>query len=192
MNHLLITGVPGVGKTTVVQKALEQLSGVPAAGFVTEEVRKDGRRIGFDVISLGGERAPLARVGGGGGGGGARRPMVGQYAVDVASFERVALPALSARAAGGHRLLVLDEIGKMELLSSRFQSAVRAALDPAAGVTLVATIPVAGGRPQSGLLAQLRARSDARLLEVTRENRAAAVGEVVRFVRDRLARSSES
>ena len=161
---------------------------MPAAGFVTEEVRQDGRRVGFDVVSLTGERATLARAGGSGG---VRRPMVGQYAVDIASFERVALPALSARAGDGRRLLVLDEIGKMELLSTRFQGAVRAALEPSTGLTVVATVPVPGGRPQTGLLAELRARSDARLLEVTRENRTAAVGEVVRFVRDRLGISGK-
>ena len=164
---------------------------MPAAGFVTEEIRQDGRRVGFDVVSLTGDRAPLARVGGGGGGpgggGGSRRPTVGQYSVDVASFERVALPTLASPSDRGGRLVVLDEIGKMELFSTKFQRAVRVAFD--GGLTVVATIPVPRGATQTGLLAELRARKDAHLLHVTPQNRDGAVAEVVQFVRESLQRS---
>lgn len=54
---------PGVGKTTLVQKACEALrsSGVEVEGFYTEEVREGAGRVGFDVVTVGGARAPLAR-----------------------------------------------------------------------------------------------------------------------------------
>lgn len=57
--------LPGVGKTTLIQKASEvlQSSGVPVDGFYTQEVRQGGRRIGFDVVTLSGARGPLSRVG---------------------------------------------------------------------------------------------------------------------------------
>lgn len=57
--------LPGVGKTTLIQKASEvlQSSGMPVDGFYTQEVRQGGRRIGFDVVTLSGARGPLSRVG---------------------------------------------------------------------------------------------------------------------------------
>ncbi|KAF6274702.1 nucleoside-triphosphatase, cancer-related [Rhinolophus ferrumequinum] len=63
--HVFLTGSPGVGKTTLIQKASEVLksSGMPVDGFYTEEVRQGGRRIGFDVVTLSGLRGPLSRVG---------------------------------------------------------------------------------------------------------------------------------
>nr|KAF6279957.1 nucleoside-triphosphatase, cancer-related [Myotis myotis] len=63
--HVFLTGPPGVGKTTLIQKASEVLksSGVPVDGFYTQEVRQGGRRIGFDVVTLSGLRGPLSRVG---------------------------------------------------------------------------------------------------------------------------------
>ncbi|XP_040611237.1 cancer-related nucleoside-triphosphatase isoform X3 [Mesocricetus auratus] len=93
--HVFLTGPPGVGKTTLIQKASEvlQSSGVPVDGFYTQEVRQGGRRIGFDVVTLSGARGPLSRVG-------SQHPpgkpecRVGQYVVDLASFEQLALPVL--------------------------------------------------------------------------------------------------
>lgn len=54
----------GVGKTTLVQKVLAVLSstGVRVDGFWTDEVRENGSRVGFDVITVNGERGILARV----------------------------------------------------------------------------------------------------------------------------------
>ncbi|XP_074229251.1 cancer-related nucleoside-triphosphatase isoform X2 [Camelus bactrianus] len=93
--HVFLTGPPGVGKTTLIQKASEVLKscGVPVDGFYTEEVRQGGRRIGFDVVTLSGERGPLSRTGSEPPPG-KRECRVGQYVVDLASFEQLALPVL--------------------------------------------------------------------------------------------------
>lgn len=62
--HYSVVLFTGVGKTTLVQKACEALvsSGVGVEGFYTEEVRDRGRRIGFDVVTVGGERGHLSRI----------------------------------------------------------------------------------------------------------------------------------
>lgn len=54
----------GVGKTTLVQKVCAALkeNHILTQGFYTEEVRSGGRRTGFDVVTLSGNRGPLARV----------------------------------------------------------------------------------------------------------------------------------
>ncbi|XP_021122068.1 cancer-related nucleoside-triphosphatase isoform X6 [Heterocephalus glaber] len=93
--HVFLTGSPGVGKTTLIQKASEllQSSGLPVDGFYTEEVRQGGRRTGFDVVTLSGARGPLSRVGSEPQPG-KRDCRVGQYVVDLTSFEQLALPVL--------------------------------------------------------------------------------------------------
>ncbi|XP_073735145.1 cancer-related nucleoside-triphosphatase isoform X2 [Callorhinus ursinus] len=93
--HVFLTGPPGVGKTTLIQKASEVLksSGVPVDGFYTEEVRQGGRRIGFDVVTLSGMRGVLSRIGSEPPPG-KREYRVGQYVVDLTSFEHLALPVL--------------------------------------------------------------------------------------------------
>ncbi|XP_061480488.1 cancer-related nucleoside-triphosphatase isoform X1 [Rhineura floridana] len=93
--HVFLTGPPGIGKTTLIQKATEILksSSVPIDGFYTEEVREGGRRVGFDVVTLSGRRGVLSRVGSGPAA--ARcEYRVGQYVVDLTSFEQLALPLL--------------------------------------------------------------------------------------------------
>lgn len=61
---MILVLFPGVGKTTLVQKACEALrsSGLEVEGFYTEEVRERGSRVGFDVVTVGGGRARLARL----------------------------------------------------------------------------------------------------------------------------------
>jgi nucleoside-triphosphatase len=115
--NLLVTGRPGSGKTTLVLRALERLAaqGFKAGGFVTEEIREDNHRVGFEVRDLGGRAAVLAHVDHKG------KHRVGKYGVDVDAFERIALRALEAGKKEAD-LLVLDEIGRMELLSSAFRS----------------------------------------------------------------------
>jgi nucleoside-triphosphatase THEP1 len=118
--RILLTGLPGCGKTTVVRKVAEHLRGL-ASGFYTEEIRDDrGQRIGFQVISLEGTRGELARKGTGSG------PRVGSYCVNVKDFERIALPSLDVEA---RRVLLIDEIGKMECFSKEFVRRVEKAFE---------------------------------------------------------------
>ncbi len=112
---LLITGRPGSGKTTVVQRVVRRIlaQGWRVQGFYTLEVRQKGRRVGFDLVTVpDGIVVPLARVGPGMG------PRVGRYQVFVEPLEARALPLLEP---GPAHLLVIDEIGAMELLSHRFR-----------------------------------------------------------------------
>jgi nucleoside-triphosphatase len=119
--RILLVGRPGIGKTTVVRRLARLLSSmrVSLAGFTTEEIRVAGRRVGFVVESLSGEHGVLAHVDLAG------PPLVGKYGVDLAAFERIALPALAAPA----DVVIIDELGKMELASAPFRDAVQSLFD---------------------------------------------------------------
>lgn len=111
--RIFITGRPGVGKTTLALRVWEALrSEVRISGFVTEEVRRDGRRVGFKIKALDtGEEGWLARIGRG-------KVTVGRYAVNLEDLERVGTSAL--RRAMGADMAIVDEIGAMELKSPDF------------------------------------------------------------------------
>ncbi len=127
---LLISGAPGSGKTTLIRAVIAALPG-RIGGFLTEEIREGAERVGFRVTALDGRTGVLAHVKG------LRGPKVGRYTVDVPVFEAVGVEALEA-ATRQADLIVVDEIGKMELCSPRFAAALEAALD--ARVPLLGTI----------------------------------------------------
>ena len=157
MKNLLLTGQPGVGKTTLIQRALER-SGVRAHGFYTAEIRKGGQRTGFAIRSLDGEEGTLASVDRRGG------PRVGRYGVNLADLERVGVSAI-LRALEEGTLAVIDEIGKMELFSGAFRDAVWRALEspcPVLGTITKSPDPFAQ---------KVKARPDVKLVHVTRANR---------------------
>lgn len=112
----LLTGRPGTGKTSLIKQAVAELEG-KAGGFYTEEIRSQGTRLGFKLITLDGEEAILAHVNI------HSRYRVSKYGVDVDSLERVGVSALR-QAAEQSDLIVVDEIGKMELFSANFRKTV--------------------------------------------------------------------
>lgn len=112
----LLTGLPGSGKTTCLKNLIDNLPG-RAGGFYTEEVREGGRRLGFRLITLTGEKGILAHVDIKG------RPRVGKYGVDLETLERIGVTALE-KALIQDDYMVVDEIGKMELCSERFKRVV--------------------------------------------------------------------
>ena len=112
----LLTGRPGTGKTSLIKQVVAQIKG-KAGGFYTEEIRSQGVREGFRLVTLSGEDAILAHVN-------IRTPYrVSKYGVDIDALERVGVPALY-RAVEQCDLVVIDEIGKMELFSVKFREAV--------------------------------------------------------------------
>lgn len=155
---LFLTGPPGIGKTTLMRKLASALAGRGIRGFLTEEIRaaKRGRQ-GFRIQSLSGESAVLAHVS-------IRSACrVGRYGVDVAALDRIVEKSLKIDE--NVEVYLVDEIGKMECFSARFVQAVNALLD--AGHPLVATIALSG----TGPIARLKARPDAEIWTVSRENR---------------------
>jgi len=146
-----------VGKTSAIRKVAGSRSDLHLCGFYTEEIREAGERRGFRLVTLDGQERVMAHVA-------FRGPhRVGKYGVDVALVDEVADSVLAASPAAD--LYLVDEIGKMECLSSRFVGAMRALLDSTRPV--LATVAQRGG----GFIAEVKQREDVLLWEVTLSNR---------------------
>ncbi|XP_051139721.1 uncharacterized protein LOC127257373 isoform X3 [Andrographis paniculata] len=162
----LVTGPPGVGKTTLIIRVLEALkqsnSSLKIQGFYTREVREGAERVGFEVVTIDGRRVPLASTNASSWES-QRWPNVGRYKVDVSSFESLALPELQFECRLGFiydqvkedtDLFIIDEVGKMELFSSLFLPAVLRVLE--SNIPLLASVPVPKfGRDIPGVLSFL-------------------------------------
>ena len=171
--HILITGLPGVGKTTLIRELAKRLAEHNPAGFYTEEIRDaQGTREGFRLVTLCGRQLVLSHI---------RHPgpyRVSRYGVDVAGFEQL-LVELDLRHARS-RLIVIDEIGKMECLSRKFEEEVTRLMD--APNVVVATVALKGEK----FIRQVKNRPDCRLVTVTRENRDSLVNDLLSEVQHRL------
>jgi nucleoside-triphosphatase len=167
--NILITGLPGCGKTTLVRRLANEFRSEAPAGFFTEEIRDRGIRAGFRLTGLDGTTGLLAHRNIPG------PDRVGGYGVDVPGFEQF-LEALSLNNAR-RRLVIIDEIGKMECLSARFRDLVTSLLD--APTPLLATIALLGG----GLIADVKRRSDIVLVEMTVRSRGALEREIAARIR---------
>jgi len=154
---LLLTGRPGVGKTTVIRRVAEAL-GPRAGGFYTEEIRGPGGRKGFRLITLDGRQAVMAHVDL------RTRNRVGRYGVDVAALDSVGVAAIR-EAIQSCEIVVVDEIGKMELFSSEFRGVVLKAV--ASPKVIIAT---AMQKPLDWVDA-LKAMPQATVWQVTAANR---------------------
>jgi len=131
---ILLTGRPGIGKTTVIKKVVSLL-GTGAGGFYTREMRSGGSRTGFEIVTLDGQRAYLA----------SKVPEItfahpvpfGSYRVNLDGIDSVAVPALLEALDQG-KVIVVDEIGPMEIRSRRFCETILRVLD--SNVPVVGTV----------------------------------------------------
>ena len=173
--NLLITGFPGVGKTTLIERLSEALTYLHPVGFYTEEIREGGERKGFELVNLEGKRGVLSHVD-------IKSPYrVGRYKVDISGFEDF-LDGISF-SNPFTRLIIIDEIGKMECLSDRFKKLLREALG--SGKWVIATIALKG----SGLITEVKQRQDVKLFEITKGNRDSLLSEILREINSKNSHS---
>jgi len=163
--NLLITGLPGVGKTTLIRRLYEALKDFHPIGFYTAEIREEGVRKGFELVTLEGKRGVLSHVDI------KSRYRVGRYKVDVSGFEDF-LGGISFFDPSSNMMMV-DEIGKMECLSDKFEKILKKILDSEKWV--IATIALKG----SGLIAGVKQRQDIKLFEMTQNNRDVLFSEIL-------------
>ena len=160
----LLTGRPGTGKTSIIKQVVAGMED-KAGGFYTEEIRTGGTRDGFRLVTLDGHVAMLAHVN-------IHSPYrVSKYGVDIDSLDKVGVSALN-RAAGECDLVIVDEIGKMELFSDSFRKAVLRLVD--SGKRVLVTIML-GPNPWAD---EIKLKPQVNLIEVTRYNHQQVLAEL--------------
>jgi nucleoside-triphosphatase len=165
---LLLTGAPGSGKTTAIRKVVRQLER-PTGGFYTQEIREGGRRVGFRIHTLDGREGILAHVQILG------SPRVSKYGVDLEAIQELAVASVR-RALDREQLVVVDEIGPMEVLSDAFRDVVRAMLE--VDVSVLGSIT----RKSGGFFGEVKAHPRVRLIEITPKNREQIVERVLKVL----------
>ena len=177
MAALLLTGIPGIGKTTIIRKVAASLSGYTLAGFVTDEIRTEQGREGFRMTTFDGSKAVIAHVDF------QTRRRVGRYRVDVQTIDCLVQSAL--RLERNIEVYLVDEIGKMECLSKVFVDCMRSVLD--SGIPVVAAVAKKG----EGFISEVKRRGDTVIWEVTRQNRDALPDSILVWINGKLERLAE-
>jgi nucleoside-triphosphatase len=165
----LLTGRPGTGKTSIIKQAVAGMKS-KAGGFYTEEIRSQGVREGFRLVTLDGRSAILAHI---------NIPSqyrVSRYGVDINSLDEVGVSALH-QAAEECDLVVIDEIGKMELFSANFREAVLHLVD--SGKKVLGTIMLSPNPWADAIKRQPQVN----LVLVTRANYHQVLGELQRWLK---------
>ncbi|MCQ4082032.1 nucleoside-triphosphatase [Streptomyces sp. RB6PN25] len=171
--RILLEGRPGAGKTTAVRRLAAMLHDREITGFTTEEIRDGGTRVGFALETLTGRREVLAHTGFPG------PPRIGRYGVDLGVMERLALPPLRVATAhsaapGPGLLVIIDELGRMELACAAFRDTVSALFQ--ADVDVVATVHV----HRDPFTDALKGRTDVELVHLTPANRDSLPHDLIR------------
>ena len=159
---LLLAGPPGIGKTTVLSRAAVALNakGYRVGGMISREIRQNHERVGFEIVDLTTNRQGwLAHVNQKDG------PQIGKYRVSLENLDEIGAQAIG-RAIKTCEIIIVDEIGPMELFSENFKQAVKKALN---GPKLV--IAAIHWRTQDMLIHEARNREDAETTIITAENR---------------------
>jgi nucleoside-triphosphatase len=166
--NILITGKPGIGKTTLIKSLIDQIAEYHPQGFFSQEIRSNGQRKGFEVINLEGEREILAHVSIKG------DHRVGKYGVNVKGFERF-FSSMNLMAPDTS-IVVIDEIGKMECYSELFKRTVLALLN--SPIPMLATIALKGNE----YIQSIKERQDATLFVISIENRDSIGLEIQKYI----------
>lgn len=184
LKHIFfVTGSPGIGKTTILLKTAEALEkkGYKIGGMLSREAREKGARVGFEIIDIGTKRRGwLAHMRQSNG------PQIGKYRVNLADLESIGALAIR-NAVVNAQIIIIDEIGPMELHSSAFKEAVTEALSSGKPV-----IGVIHERAQDSLINSMRKRDDTQIIQVTRGNRERIHSLLIEKVNQLLKEKEES
>jgi nucleoside-triphosphatase len=170
---IFLTGQPGIGKTTAIRSIVSglQMRGKKVGGMVSGEIKGgSGERIGFQLEDISTHKVGiLAHFQNGSKG----APTVGKYYVNLTDIEAIGASAIS-NATNEADVVIVDEIGPMELKSTQFIRAVELAM--ASERNLVGTIHKNSTHP---LISSIKSNANCRIIEVTAQNRGKIPTEIV-------------
>jgi nucleoside-triphosphatase len=159
-NNILITGPPRSGKSTLIEKVVQEISR-PATGFFTQEIREKGRRVGFSITTLEGKTGVLAHQS-------IRSTFrVGKYGVNLEDLDQIAVPSMLPSTLD--QIVVVDEIGKMECFSRLFKETLIKALS--SDNLVIGSVAIKGDR----FIQSIKNRDDVSLVSISQNTRDAAL-----------------
>lgn len=159
---IFVTGPPSVGKTSVLLRSVNGLKdkGYKIGGMISREVREGGVRVGFEIMDFStGQRGWLAHINQPTG------PKISKYRVNLTDLDAIGVSSI-LDAIRNADIIMVDEIGPMELFSSAFRNAVSQAIE--SNKPMLGTIHF--GLSDS-FVNSIKTREDAKIFEVTYENR---------------------
>jgi nucleoside-triphosphatase len=157
-----LTGPPGIGKSTIVSRVIYLLrtQGYGIGGCLTKERRKGRERIGFTLFDImSGRVADIASVNGSLG------ARVGKYRVNIQALAETGARALD-EAAGNAQVIVIDEVGPMELTSAEFKKAADGCFTTGKPI-----LAVVHDKMKDPLMERIRSLPEKVMIEVTLQNR---------------------
>lgn len=154
--NICVTGPPGCGKSTFIEKVIRQIES-PITGFFTREIKERGHRVGFSIITVAGKKGILAHEN-------VKNAIrVGRYGVNLADIDKIAVPSMLP--AQPDEIVVIDEIGKMECFSPLFKKTLIQILDSRHWV--IGSIALKGDH----FIETIKERKDLMLINLCKENR---------------------
>ena len=154
--NVLVTGPPRSGKSTLIEKVVQEIN-QPATGFFTRELREKGKRVGFLIETLDGNTGILAHQEI------TSRYRVGKYGVNLADLDQIAV--VSMLPSSPDQIVVVDEIGKMECFSHLFKETLLRVLSSENQV--IGSIAIKGDR----FIQSIKRRDDVSLVSMTEKTR---------------------
>jgi len=172
MKNILITGLPGVGKTELLKKLSVIFKEFNPAGFFTSAIVENGERVGLEIENLNGDIMTFAHISM------KSKHSMGKFKIDMKGFEDFLQQVMLKEKKTG--LYFIDEICKAECESKKFSKLIVELLN--SDKPLIATIPDKG----TGLISEIRKRDDVRLFELTQHNQEQKLKELTMVIRDLL------
>jgi nucleoside-triphosphatase len=166
--NILITGPPGCGKSTLIEKIVNRIER-PVTGFFTREIKEEGRRVGFSINTLDGREGILAHQNL------KSQFRVGKYGVNLKDIDSIAVPAMIAERK--EEVVVIDEIGKMECFSVLFKRT----------LVRVLSLPnwIIGSIAQKGdlFIQRIKERDDVKVIRITAQNQGILVDHILESIK---------
>ncbi|MCK4532746.1 NTPase [bacterium] len=157
VKNIFLTGLPCSGKTSLIKEIVKELKG-KQGGFYTSEIKEKNKRIGFKIENFNGKSGLLAHID-------FKSPYrISKYGVNLKELNKIGTHSI-VKAMQESEFIVVDEIGKMELLSPQFKKVVWKALET--NKKIIGTIKV----KHDYFTAEIKKRNDTRIFELTKTNR---------------------
>ena len=157
VKNIFLTGLPCLGKTSLIKEIVGVLKG-KKGGFYTFEIKEGNRRIGFKIENLKGKSGLLAHINF------KSSYRISKYRVNLKDLEEIGVNSI-LEAIKECDIIVIDEIGKMEMLSRRFKEVVWKALE--SNKRIIGVIKLKDGF----FITKIKKREDTNIFELTKMNR---------------------